>query len=150
MSYPNHRSNRRGSVSVEFGLLSPLLMLMMVGAADFARIFYEAITISNAAEVGSLWGSQSNIYSVRYDDINTVVTNDAADLSGYGVSSTSAVYCDCPDGQEVSCTEGDCGAYGLPRLYSEVTATQTFEPILPWPGIPNPVLITRTTYIRVQ
>lgn len=148
MAYQNHRSKRRGSMSVEFGLLSPLLMLMMVGAADFARIFYHAITISNAAEVGSLWGTQGNVQSVSYDAINTVVTNDASDLSG--VTPDAAVYCDCPDGQEVSCTEGDCGAYGLPRLYSQVTATQTFEPIVPWPGIPNPVVITRTTYIRVQ
>ena len=37
------RKRRKGSVMTEFALLAPLLMLMMAGAADFARVLYHAI-----------------------------------------------------------------------------------------------------------
>ena len=33
---------------VEFALLTPLIFLMMVGAADFVRIFFNAIAVANA------------------------------------------------------------------------------------------------------
>ena len=132
----------------EFALLAPLLMLMMAGAADFSRVFYHAITVINSSEVGSLWGSQSNVYSVLHTQINQFAEEDAGDLEG--VTSTSSIYCDCPDGVEVDCLTGSCGEYGQPRLYSRTLVEQTFEPMIPWPGIPNPVVVGKETLIRVQ
>ncbi len=142
------RKRRKGSVMIEFALLAPLLMLMMAGAADFARVLYHAITVINSSEVGSLFGSQSNVYSVGHTQINHLAELDAGDLEG--VSSTSSIYCDCPDGVEVDCQEGFCPGYGLPRLYSRTLVQQTFEPMIPWPGIPNPVVVAKETFIRAQ
>ncbi len=142
------RKGRKGSVITEFALLTPVLMLMMAGAADFARLLYHAVTIISASEAGSLWGSQSNVYSVLHTQINEFAELDAGDLEG--VSSTSSIYCDCPDGAEVDCLTESCGEYGLPRLYSRTLVQQTFEPMIPWPGIPNPVVIGKETFIRVQ
>ena len=132
----------------EFALLAPLLMLMVAGAADFGRVFYHAITIINSSEVGSFWASQSNVSAVLYTQINQVAEHDAGDLEG--VSSTSSIYCDCPDGVEVDCLTGSCTDYGLPRLYSRTLVQQTFEPMIPWPGIPNPVVVAKETFVRVQ
>lgn len=154
------RSKLGGAITVELALTVNLLILMMVGAADFSRIFFNAITVGNASGTASFFGSQDAIKSVSFSSIDGVVTDDTADVEG--VSSTPTLYCDCPDtsgsgvsgsgttGRQVDCIEGDCGAYGAPRVYSKVKVQQMFEPLLPWPGVPNPVVLTRETYTRVR
>ncbi len=144
-----NRKRRSGTITMELGLVAPLLMLMMAGAADFARVFYHSITVANASGTGAFYGAQNTVKSANYSSIQTVATNDAADLEN--VSATATLYCDCPDGGGIAaCLDGDCGAYGSRRVYSKVIVQQTFEPLLPWPGIPESVVATRETYIRVQ
>ena len=145
------RSKLGGAITVELALTANLLILMMVGAADFARVFFNAVTVGNASGTASFFGSQDAIKSVNYSLIDGVVTDDTSDVEG--VSSTPTLYCDCPDssgGVSVSCIDGTCSDYGNPRVYSKVVVQQTFEPLLPWPGVPNPVVLTRETYTRVR
>ena len=61
MSYDSimKKSSEKGSAFVELALFTPVLLLMLVGALDFARVYYADITLSNAAEVGALYGSRS-------------------------------------------------------------------------------------------
>ena len=144
-----NRKHRSGTITMELGLAAPLLMLMMAGAADFARIFYHSITVAHASGTGAFYGAQSTTKSASYSSIETVATNDAEDLED--VSVTATLYCDCPDGGgTAACLDGDCGAYGSRRVYSKVIVRQTFKAMLPWPGIPESVVATRETYIRVQ
>ena len=143
--------NRRGTTTVALAATLPLLVLMMVGAADFARIFYHTITLANASGTAAFYGSQGHIESVSFGDIGTVAAGDARNLAG--VTANAELFCDCPTstgGAGVDCTDGDCGAYGYPRSYSKTSVQQTFELMLPWPGVPNPVAITQQTYTRVQ
>ena len=145
------RSKLGGAITVELALTANLLILMMVGAADFARVFFNAVTIGNASGTASFFGSQDAIKSVSYSLIDGVAADDASDVEG--VSSTPTLYCDCPDsngGTSVDCVEGTCSDYGNPRVYSKVVLQQTFEPLLPWPGVPNQVVLTRETYTRVR
>ncbi len=88
--------------------------------------------------------------TVSYDDVEQVATTDASDLGGTIVS--AEMFCDCPSasGTAVDCVEGTCTDYGKPRVFSKTTVQYTFEALLPWPGIPNPVVVTREHYQRVQ
>ncbi len=51
--------NRRGQSLVEFAILLPILMLLIVGAVDLGRMYFSYITIKNAsreaAYIGSTW-----------------------------------------------------------------------------------------------
>ena len=141
-------SREAGISTLEFALVAPLLMLMLFGATDFARLFYHGITVANAAGIGSFYGAQSNVKSVSYAAIQQVATDDAADLED--VSASPSIYCDCPDGTEVDCITGVCTDYGSPRVYSKTRVQQTFETLAPWPLIPSSVVVTRDAYIRVQ
>lgn len=143
-----NRKRRSGTITMELGLAAPLLMLMMAGAADFARVFYHSITVASASGTGAFYGAQTTVKSADYSSIQTAAANDATDLEN--VTVTAGLYCDCPDGSAAACLDGDCGAYGSRRVYSKVIVQQTFEPLLPWPGIPESVVATRETYIRVQ
>ena len=146
------RTCRAGAVTVELALTGSLLFLMMAGAADFARVFPYAIAVANASGTGSRFGSQNNARAVSHDGIHDTAEDDVADLRG-ATTITSEVYCDCPGaggGTTVDCIEGTCADYGKPRVYSKTIVSYTYDAVLPWPGIPDPVVVTRQTLIRVQ
>jgi Flp pilus assembly protein TadG len=46
---------RRGASAVELALLLPMLLVMLLGAIDFCRLFYAYTTITNCARNGALW-----------------------------------------------------------------------------------------------
>jgi Flp pilus assembly protein TadG len=46
---------RRGVAATELALLLPLLLFLLLGAVDFARLFYAYTTVTNAARNGALW-----------------------------------------------------------------------------------------------
>ena len=153
------KRGRAGHGAVELAIALPLLMLLVFGAGDFGRIFYAAITVSNAAETGALYGSANVGQAYNPTAISTAVTNDTKDLSGVTVASTT--YCQCPDQSSISCDASvSCPAAGLglggsnpkKRLYSKVTANYTFNevPLVNYPGLPASVTISKQVVMRVQ
>jgi Flp pilus assembly pilin Flp len=49
--------DRRGATLVEFALVLPLLMLILLGCLDFGRILYVDAIVTNTANEGAAWGS---------------------------------------------------------------------------------------------
>ena len=68
-----------GQALVEFALVLPLLMLLVLGAVDFGRAMYAVITVNNASFHSALWAAQKLRQGV----------------AGCGSGSTSATFC-CP------------------------------------------------------
>ncbi len=93
------------------------------------------------------------VKTADFTRIATVVTNDAQDLTG--VSVTPMQFCDCPGNTSglagaIDCNDGTCTGYGQPRGYSRVMVEQTFEPLLPWPGIGGDLGVMRVAWTRVR
>lgn len=52
---PTHReASRTGQALVELALITPILVLLLLGAIDLGRVWYAQITITNAAREGAL------------------------------------------------------------------------------------------------
>ena len=51
------KHNRRGQGLVEFALILPLLVLFVLIAIDFGRIYFSYVQISNAAREAANYGS---------------------------------------------------------------------------------------------
>jgi Flp pilus assembly protein TadG len=49
----------KGQSAAEFGLVLPVLALMLVVVADFGRVFFVSVAVNNAARAGAQFGSQS-------------------------------------------------------------------------------------------
>lgn len=68
MVFPNrssHRKGRRhGATAAELALLLPMLVLVLVGAVDFCRLFFHYTTITNAARNGTS-GSATRMPTAR-------------------------------------------------------------------------------------
>lgn len=54
----NGMSTETGAALVEMALVMPLLLLMALGAGDFGRVMYTAITLAHAARAGAAYGAQ--------------------------------------------------------------------------------------------
>ena len=122
---------------------------MMVGALDFARVYYADITLANAAEVGALYGSRSVSGSSDITGMQTAATNDGKDLTTMTAVATN--YCACgATGPAQTCPATGCAVANPAHRYVKVQTTYTFNTLFPIPGIPATVPMTRTAVMRVQ
>ncbi len=139
------RRDQKGTAMVEAAMVFPLLMLILMGTADFARVFYVATTVANAAAAGTRWAISTNNPS-NYTGMQTAATNDA-NLTG--MTATASQFCQCEDGTSVSCT-GSCGSEGKPLLFVQVLTKATFTPLVKNPFIPSSVVVNGKAVMRTQ
>src|ERR1051326_6579113 len=139
-----------GTALVELAIMLPLLIVLILGAVDFGRVFDAAIELGNAVTAGAEYGSRLTTKVTDVTGIKSVVTSDAADLSGVSFPSDPTSYCTCPGSStHVTCTS-TCTGYGKPKEYVSVTANYTWTTLVPWPGITNSVALSRTVVMRAQ
>ena len=82
-----NRQRSRGQSVVEFALVLPVLMLILLFALDFGRIFLGWVELNNAARVGAnfaanhpdAWGTPGNAADVA--TYHTLIANDAAAIN---------------------------------------------------------------------
>jgi Flp pilus assembly protein TadG len=56
--YPaSHRASLAGQGLVEFALVLPLLLLILIGVLDLGRLSFAAMTVTNAAREGARYGA---------------------------------------------------------------------------------------------
>ena len=135
---------------LEFALVSSALFLLMAGVGDFARVFFHAITVAGASSTGAFSGTYNNITAAQTDDQEDAALDDAHNI-GDGVTAESTMFCECTNGNETDCLNDTCPPVALPiRVYSRTIVEQSFETFLPWPGIPQNVIVNRETIYRVQ
>lgn len=151
---PCRRTRQRGSAMIEAALCFPLLLLIAIGTADFARAVRLGMIVASAAAAGAQYGSQSIAKTADTAGIQQVATQDAVNVTNLTV--TSAQVCKCPDGSSVSCTTAinqpatACAAGATPRIYAQVTTSAPYQAIAPYAGIPSSIPIQATTMMRAQ
>ena len=81
------RRSERGSSLVEVAVVLPVLLVMLVGAADLGRAFYMAMELTAAARAGAQFGGVSQTNSLDAADIRATA---AAAASNIGLQANSA------------------------------------------------------------
>jgi Flp pilus assembly protein TadG len=141
------RADTAGGAMVEFAVVFPVLVLLLIGAADFGRFFFTSIAVANAARAGAEWGAFNAANAISQTSIQNFAQQDGAEAGT--VTVTSQRICRC--GTTVTaCSTLNCDGYGPPKVFVEVTATKTVNLILPYPGVPNNIVISRTATFRQQ
>lgn len=105
---PKNSKRRRGTALTELAVTVPFLFLLTMGAADFGRLFYSALTVTHAAGVASEFGAQDNIHSVQYSTMQTIASADALEVPGTTATATHKCRCTAT-GADVSCNLDTCG-----------------------------------------
>ena len=144
------RSSRRGAAIIEAAMATPLLMLMACGAMDLARVFLAGIVLESAARAGAQYASYSPGKAGAYDAADAAAQKDV-DTNGISpVVVSSRTFCGCTaSSAEVSCSTATCEG-ATPGGYVETTATYTFVPLVPYPGIPGSIPLVGRARFRVQ
>ena len=151
-------NTRRGAVMVEFAVTLPLLLGLCMAATDFGRIFYNAVTVANAAGVGAFYGAREKL--LAGDDTGQQnraldeMRNITAPADSETVYTLGERWCNCPGGAPFDCDDLptiDCGGgYGAGRAYVKVTVRQPFPSMAPWPFLPDNTTVARSAFQRVQ
>lgn len=136
----------QGISLVEMALVIPFLLLIVIGVVDFGRAYYLYNEVVGAAHAGAIYGSQ---FPTDTTGMQTAGTNNAPDVSG--ISVTASYGCECLDGTlaSASCSSApSCASSNNEVYYVQVTATATYTPLLPWPGIPSSVPMSESVEVR--
>ena len=114
----------RGQALVELALITPILMLVLLGAVDLGRVFYASITITNAAREGAQAASQD---PASYIAGGSCTTSNKVVCAAIREPATSFVTVT-PADVTLTCNPSCSATYGTEIA---VTVTGHFDPITP-------------------
>jgi Flp pilus assembly protein TadG len=146
MSLIRFWKDRAGTSFIETAIMVPAMLLLCCGTMDFARVVYAGIEVASAARAGVQYGALTPGNSGDTSGMVQAALTDAADL-GSSVTASASNFCTC-NGATTPCTS-TCGAT-TPEGYVSVTANYTFSSVIPYPGLPQTISLSRTAKMRVQ
>jgi Flp pilus assembly protein TadG len=140
--FPALAASRSGTAAIEFALITPVLLAILGGMADFGLAFCDqsklAVAVSAGAQYAFSQGQASQ--TATSSDVQSKVQNALA-LAGSSVAVTPpALYCvsrgtsSTPPSSSISAgTVGqNCADGNLPGTYMTITATYAYSPLLPF------------------
>jgi Flp pilus assembly protein TadG len=131
---------RRGAAIIEFAIVLPVLVTIVLGCVDFGRFAYTEIDVTNAARVGAEFASlhpyTTNTLTQWRTNIHTLVENELKNVYNYNTNLLTLP-------NPVVTTDAD----GQRRV--QVQVTYPFSTLVSWPFIPSQVNIQRTTQMRI-
>ena len=144
----NRRRMRIGQSAVEFALIAPVLTLMLVAMADFARVFYTTVEVYNAASAGVNYGAQNTTTMSDYTGMQNAAKNDGANLTA--LTATASSYCTCPSTPNTQFTCPASASCSDQRRYVKVVTSATYTTLLNYPGIQHSISISGSAVMRAQ
>jgi Flp pilus assembly protein TadG len=134
------RSREEGSALVELAVSLPLLTIMLLGSAEFARLAYASIEVSNGAHAAAMYAASSLAASSDSGGITNAANSDAANLSGGSAISVTSVTtaCTCANTAYTpsSCSDNSTCVNNNTSMVTAVTiqTQSTFSPLIHRPG----------------
>ena len=155
--FARHRA-AKGAAFVELALVLPLLMTVLVATADFARVFYYSIELTNAARAGAQYATynpaRANVANAP--NVRLAAQSAAPNIAPLDTPIDVSTVCQCAtqDGGSqpwaVIVCGSPCGAGTHQFETVTVTTRKTFTMISRFvPGIPSTLQITRKATLRV-
>ena len=142
------RLARSGQSVAEMALLTPLLLLMLVGTIEIGRFAYYGIEVSSAARAGVQFGAQSLADSRDLTGITQAAQNDAPEVPGLNVTARDRCACSNSPATLVGCPAFAC-APGHALVFLQVETTANIKPLFPYPGLPAKFVARGHAVMRV-
>lgn len=111
----------------ELALTLPVLLALLLGATEMARVSYAAIEVSNAARAAVQYGAQSSATAADTTGMRTAATNEAPNVA-LGTTSVSTSYI-CSNGSSTSGTPPTCSASAVETILT-VNTQATVTPLI--------------------
>jgi Flp pilus assembly protein TadG len=139
----SRRAGRRGASAVEFAVVLPVLVTIVLGCVDFGRFAYNYIAVNNAARAGAAYAMMNNYTSTTQSTwqsgVTTAAQQEMTNQMGYSSSNMT-----------VPAPVVTLESSGLRRV--QVTASYPFQTIVTWNfagyGIPHSLTLQKTIVVR--
>ncbi|WVH10107.1 MAG: hypothetical protein EoVTN8_1662 [Fluviibacter phosphoraccumulans EoVTN8] len=139
----------QGIAVIKFAVILCLLILMLLVAGDFGRIFYAQIALENAARSGATFGTRVGGAYLNDAGILAAASADDGGLSGVSITIPAKV-CTCADGSPVACDSNCGGSDPTPKIFLTVQADYEFASITDFLGLPTTVPLKAKSVMRAQ
>lgn len=127
------RRSERGQALIETAIVAPVLVTLMIGAADLARVARASIAVANAAKAGAQYGAQNGFTAQDATGIATAASNEASNLT---LTTTSSYACVCSDGTASTCQNTDCSTSHMEETLT-VHTQASVTPLIHLPLLPS-------------
>ncbi len=124
---------RDGIGAIEFALIAPLLLMMLLGILDFGMAFWQRMQIANATDAGVEWAMANPYNGTSITDVVQAATNlsiptgNISPSNPYGCATSSGVV---TYSQSTTCPDGSTS-----QLYTLVSAYICYSTLFTWPGL---------------
>ena len=138
----------QGVAAVELAFVAPVLVLLMVCAADLGLGIYRKMQVQNAAQAGAQFAA---VHGFNANSISSAVVN-ATSFSGITASPSPTQFCGCASSSgvtSVSCG-ATCSSGSSVGTYVTVSAQASYSTLISYPGIPNKFTFTAQPTVRIQ
>ncbi len=141
-------SDRRGVSAVEFAMLLPLLITLLLGAFDIGNAFQQAIRLEAAARAGAQAAFSNPTPENMANIVALVKSNLPSSLSNGATVTAQNTSCRCDSGLDGTCDFN--GACAIPKIVS-ITVTRPFTYIGPFTQflLPNLSPVTGNAEVRL-
>lgn len=123
-----------GTALIEFALIFPLLVLLVIGTVDYAFFFEQQMTLTHAAAAGAAYGTlagksldAAGMQSTALAAISTL-QNISANASSFWTCTPSGPHLD----RYTLCSDGNTA-----RQWVEVDLSATMPALFAFPGLPS-------------
>lgn len=138
-------TDRSGTAAVEFGLVAPILVLLLVGMCDFGMAIWEQMEVGNAARAGAAYASVHGWNSAAIQKAATSAT----ELASISAAASESLGCPSSSQGVVPPSGSTCTGGAQPGTYVVVNANAQYNLIVPYPGFSNLALSAQATE-RIQ
>ncbi|MGE5547801.1 MAG: TadE/TadG family type IV pilus assembly protein [Solirubrobacterales bacterium] len=134
------RLDDRGNIAVEFALVAPVFITLILGLVDYGIAAREVSTMRAAARAG--------LQALIADSDATTTAQTTAEAVAPDATVEVTVSCSCKDGATVACN-GTCVAGGV-RKIATVTVSRDLTLLIPWPTMEDPLPLQGIAQARIQ
>ncbi len=140
----------QGSIAVEFALIAPLLLLLLVVVIDFGRYFYVQISLNSASHEAARVASVMEVSGTAMQTVARATAHGAAGLAKQGNTDNNLVIAACASTTSCVPTTLPSGKLCDVTVSSDlvfVTVSTPFHWITPLFGATDPVLTAKAVMI---
>jgi Flp pilus assembly protein TadG len=143
----NVQAAESGQSLAEVAFLTPVLLLLLVGAIEIGRFASYSIEVSNAARAAVQYGAQSLADSKDSPGLLLAAQRAAPRLAGLKVRSRDLCACSDTPAVLVVCPATNCA--GHPVVFIKVETRATISPLFSYPGLPATFAANGQAVMRV-
>ena len=133
---------------IELALVLPIFVLLLIGAAEVARLAYASIEVSSAARAGIQYGAQNHITAIDINGMKQAAINDGSNIATLQATATN--FCVCSDGTSITCANASMNCNARILDYVQVNTSAVVDPLFHCPGLPKTFTIAGQAAMRVE